>query len=50
MQFGLFGLHSDDIDDPVLNYVGVSLALVSLGLTILVEPTDAFDVLVLQVR
>ena len=41
MQFGLFGLHSDDIDDPVLNYVGVSLALVSLGLTILVEPTDA---------
>ena len=40
-KFGLFGLHKDDITDPNLNYAGVGLALLSLGLTILVEPTKA---------
>ncbi|GMI02104.1 hypothetical protein TrVE_jg8045 [Triparma verrucosa] len=38
-KFGLFGLIADPIKDAQLNYIGVGIALLALGLYILIEPT-----------
>jgi glucose uptake protein GlcU len=38
-KFGLFGLKADTIKDPVLNYIGVALALASLVVSFFIRPT-----------
>jgi len=38
-KFGLFGLKPEQIPHPTLNYVGVALALVSLGVSFFLKPT-----------
>jgi hypothetical protein len=37
--FGLFGLDSNEIKTPWLNYLGISLAVLSVGLYAFVKPT-----------
>ena len=39
-KFGLFGLHKQDIGDPVLNYVGMCLAIVGLFVFVQVKTRD----------
>ncbi len=42
--FGLFGLQAEHVKNPTLNYIGVALAVVGLGLYLQVEPEEVkFD-------
>lgn len=40
-RFGLFGVSVEPVSSPPLNYGGVALALVTLGLLVLVQPEAA---------
>lgn len=39
-SFGLFGLKKDDVQNPVLNYAGVVVALLALCVYLRVKPED----------
>ena len=38
-NFGLFGLKKNEVDNPILNYVGVVLAVISVAFYAFVKPS-----------